>query len=273
MKKHFERSMKERSNHHDWSYQHCRPTNDKNFDLEDLPNKEGIRDCWLRGYRGSNIHFAPLLKFLESRVGKHWNDVYSEIKASFKDEQLIKFAKNCVEFNVEEREDGEIYYSQNGRWRSDRPLRSSFRQKHLLLDAQTGVLSVAPKETKRKRESEITLITFPSNPLLQYRLITKYGNPLNAKKREDKRIWYALFLAKKPEMVKRVYPQSVFVNNCWVVVGYKEELVLPCKDIYCNDLSPTTSFRLYGSENLYCCGMQTLNTKELEIVRRTIGNK
>lgn len=272
MKKHFERTLKERSTF-DWDYKHCKITNDKKSDLEDLPQKEGIRDRWFRGYRDSNIHFAPLLKFFKSRVGQHWDDVYSEIKASFKDDQLIKIAKNCIEFNVEEREDGDIYYSQNGRWGFDKPLRSKNRYTVLFVHPKTGILSVAPKEEKRKRKTEITLITFPKNPLLQYRLIKKWGNPLDAKKREDKHIWYALFLAKKPDPVKRIVAESTVIKGARVITGYKEEFFLPCKDVYCNDLSPSTSLRLYGSSDLYCYDMQTLNTKELEIVRRTTGNK
>jgi hypothetical protein len=47
--------------------------------FEDLPDHEGIRHSH-RGWGRSPVdHLAPLWRFFNSRVGKKWNDVYSEV--------------------------------------------------------------------------------------------------------------------------------------------------------------------------------------------------
>ena len=50
-------------------------------DSDLLPSNEGMRAPHVRHYGGKelNENLAPLLRFLESRVGQPWDDVYSEI--------------------------------------------------------------------------------------------------------------------------------------------------------------------------------------------------
>ena len=53
----------------------------KNIDLlSDLPPHERMR----RGYHNYNYDTTPLLRFLDSKVGQNWNDVYSEVLTKIK---------------------------------------------------------------------------------------------------------------------------------------------------------------------------------------------
>lgn len=63
-------------------YKHPKGEGRKNQNIEDMPNKESMRKKWLAGGVGKelNENLNPLSHFLDSRVGRKWNDVYSEIR-------------------------------------------------------------------------------------------------------------------------------------------------------------------------------------------------
>lgn len=50
-------------------------------DFDDMPSHEGMRRRHVKNYNGKqlNENLAPLRRFIESRVGKPWDKVYSEI--------------------------------------------------------------------------------------------------------------------------------------------------------------------------------------------------
>ena len=48
------------------------------FDPESAPRREPM--SLGRGFKTQSEYFAPLLRFLRSRVGEHWDSVYSEIR-------------------------------------------------------------------------------------------------------------------------------------------------------------------------------------------------
>jgi hypothetical protein len=54
-----------------------------------------------RGYEGiqRHLHYAPLIRFLKSRVGQPWDKVFSEIKEVFTDEASQR-ALRCIHWNV-----------------------------------------------------------------------------------------------------------------------------------------------------------------------------
>lgn len=64
----------------------------KNTSLEDLPIKEGMRKPYGgRYYRKQfNDYLSPLRRFLESRVGKLWDDVYSEIRENINPNSTVQ---------------------------------------------------------------------------------------------------------------------------------------------------------------------------------------
>src|SRR5437762_147683 len=46
---------------------------------EDQPKRESIKRRWWGGQKYFNEHLGPLRRFLDSRLGRPWNDVFSEI--------------------------------------------------------------------------------------------------------------------------------------------------------------------------------------------------
>lgn len=67
----------ERPRRQGWSTRAGRQPRDSDL----LPSNEGMRAPHVRHYGGKelNENLAPLLRFLNSRVGQPWDDVYSEI--------------------------------------------------------------------------------------------------------------------------------------------------------------------------------------------------
>lgn len=55
----------------------------RNVDIEELPTVEGIRRGRSRT-RQLNDYLSPLRRFLRSRVGRRWDDVYAETRAQIR---------------------------------------------------------------------------------------------------------------------------------------------------------------------------------------------
>jgi hypothetical protein len=112
----------------------------QSFDPEALPSREAMRPKkWLRytSYRS-----APLARFLRSRLGKNWDEIWKEICEVFSK----KTEKPCwgVETTVEKDEEGHLYIS--GKY-------LNYRQYLTGPDAIRGTMYVDP-DTKVLRESE-----------------------------------------------------------------------------------------------------------------------
>lgn len=61
----------------------------KNVDIEDLPIKEGMKKIY--GERKElNENLAPLYRFIGSKVGQHWDKVYSEISQNLSVRSAVK---------------------------------------------------------------------------------------------------------------------------------------------------------------------------------------
>ena len=75
---------------HTWDVKkYCRG---KNVDLfSDLPFHSGMR----LGYYSYNYDITPLDKFLESKIGQNWNDIYSEILTKIKNEY-----RRCIDSHL-----------------------------------------------------------------------------------------------------------------------------------------------------------------------------
>jgi hypothetical protein len=76
----------------------------KNFNLEDLPIKEGMRHPRKYG-KELNENLAPLYRFVQSQVGRPWNKVYSEIRefinsnSTIQQHVLVHLFKGLVNVN------------------------------------------------------------------------------------------------------------------------------------------------------------------------------
>lgn len=62
-----------------------------NTPIEDLPTKESMTKKWMRGNNKElNENLRPLERFLHSRIGCKWNDVYSEIRQNLNPNSAIQ---------------------------------------------------------------------------------------------------------------------------------------------------------------------------------------
>lgn len=101
-----------------------------------------------------NENLAPLIRFLRSRVGKHWTKVYGEISEHLR-------ADNAVQQHVRDHLDdfvaartslrnGEILIHESGRWGGPRPLRESFCR--FYVHPVSGVLHANPFRDRHFRQ-------------------------------------------------------------------------------------------------------------------------
>ncbi|MBL8706768.1 MAG: hypothetical protein JNM30_18085, partial [Rhodospirillales bacterium] len=101
-----------------------------------------------------NENLAPLIRFLRSRVGKHWTKVYGEISEHLR-------ADNAVQQHVRDHLDdfvaartslrnGEILIHESGRWGGPRPLRESFCR--FYVHPVSGVLHANPFRDRHLRQ-------------------------------------------------------------------------------------------------------------------------
>lgn len=128
-------------------------------DLEDMPSKESLRRPYrLRGtHKYLNENLAPLRRYLESRVGRPWDEVYSEICAHLRVDSTVQqhvrdHLKDLVEIVPEER-----WYSVYGA-EGRRKVRSS-RWQSMYVDPADGILRKDPDRegrarANRRREAE-----------------------------------------------------------------------------------------------------------------------
>jgi hypothetical protein len=85
-------------------------------DWESIPSHEGMIKPHRRNWSGkqSNLHLSPLKRFIESRVGKKWDDVFSEICEQFNSAspvqyRLREYVVRFVKTNVTLGKNGEFY--------------------------------------------------------------------------------------------------------------------------------------------------------------------
>lgn len=119
--------------------------------LDEAPKKERMRDGY--GYREWRMLFdwRYMRKYLKSQVGKHWNDVWSDIAAThdvrnYNEAEFRKWAKDYVYFDVYIDEDG-VYQRDVGRihtWRSP----------GLYVDMESGILKLLPNDRRYRRQKQ-----------------------------------------------------------------------------------------------------------------------
>lgn len=97
----------------------------KNASIEELPNKEGMKERWYGGTKALGDRLNPLNRWLDKQVGRNWDDVYSEIcktndKRSMSQSHLIDhIERHMVERHIEYI-NGKAYdkngFSWGGKW-------------------------------------------------------------------------------------------------------------------------------------------------------------
>lgn len=151
----------------------------KAMDDEDIPHCEGMR----RAHKGwsarkeLNENLTPLYRFLNSCVGRKWNDVYSEICSHVNRNSAVQLHilqhllnDGFVELHVVMR-DGEPYDSA-GRHKLTHWRRSSWRS--MYVDPASGILKFVPEDKTRyrsRRYEETYPEAFSAGRLAEYRLV------------------------------------------------------------------------------------------------------
>jgi hypothetical protein len=275
----------------------CKPKDHWREDLEHAPKSEKIRRKWMKGYRAKQFSdfLSPLEGFFTKNVGRNWDEVYRELRANLSpsrtmDMHIMQHVRGMVELDVE-RIDGVIYPKAASYGGHISPLENRGKGNWFYVDPDTKILSLVPKHQKKVQPRQISVIYFPDNQWLQYRLIANY-KWVRGQRVVNSYNWYALFLAKKPEPVERMIPEyeSVVVDGVRkeILKGYNKVLKWEFSDVYIRTVplehdswrtyrprvvneSAVESARLYGNPDLYCYQMKQLNTKELNVVRQTLA--
>jgi len=193
---------------------------------EDWPRREGIGK--LRGKtKQFNEHLSPLRRFLLSRVGRPWNDVFSEICLHLRQDSAIQshvrdHLWDYVQRYVVER-DGVLYHADG---RRHRPLEAFGRRESFYVCPRTGVLRLV----ERRKFSTPDVIRAGKN--CHYRRLR--GE------------WYELRLREVPEDLTGCF-------DAW--------LARPVKSIQVAELR-----RLHGTDRrdaaMFCCSVRRVSRQE-----------
>lgn len=112
--------------------------------LDDGPRREGIKRIWGGGKKWLSEHLSPLRRFLLSRVGRPWDQVFAEICQHIRVDSAVQDHVRDHLWDSVERYvilvDGEPCFG--GGWRHGRPLRGS--RTDLYVCPRTGLLRHVP---------------------------------------------------------------------------------------------------------------------------------
>lgn len=255
--------------------------------IEDAPEKEGMKETYF-GLKDFNDNLSPLRRFLESRVGRHWDDVYSEVcqfisLSSTMQRHILEHLDGYVIKEVQII-DGKPYSTVDGsRGYGPRPLTSRGSYTQFYVHPETGILSKAPQQTSSKpRRPQITLVTLPKNKFLQFRLKTFINYKVKPTRNRwgesiypSTQRWVACQLKERPEDVTETRV-SKYYNGEFTDIQRLSYTYTPGKDAFFDKplavFSAVDSEFYYGSKKLYCYKVRDLNTDELEIVNNTVNN-
>jgi hypothetical protein len=164
---------------------------------------EGMRAPHVRRYNGKqlNENLAPLLRFLDSRTGRRWDDVYSEICENIRPDNTVQqhvldHVKQYVNTKVRRNEDGELW-DYDGR---PGPLGNWSR---FYVDPDTGMLCRNPNrmtwtQQRRRQKAEAE----------QERFSRERRLPDGTEVRKQDGIWYAGILKEVPAPQKRTHVRA-----------------------------------------------------------------
>ncbi len=217
--------------------------------IEDYPFKESVRKPWIVANQEKQFsdHISPLERFLRTKIGKKWDDVYSEVRkhVSPNSKMQLHLLEHCYDF-VETK-----VHIINGIPYDERfhlVLGSQYRMQ-LYVDPEDGILKQAPLErfswkNQKKKES----LWANEKKLQQYILY--------------KRIWYLVQLQKykdKPYYLRddqwNNYMRELLKKDCFFKKQYS--------DWHSVESMIKEVVQLYG---YYYIGIwkRQLNTKEIE---------
>jgi hypothetical protein len=146
-----------------------------------------------------NENLSPLVRFLESSVGRPWNDVYSEIRENVSPKSAVQFhimehVRGYVITDTYLGEDGEVYRTKTGHFeRTQSPLSQPGRYaNHFYVHPVSGLLCLQKRVSRREwKERHKEPKVFPLSEFRQFRFIDgrwkvvelakfQHGNPEEA---------------------------------------------------------------------------------------------
>jgi len=213
--------------------------------LDETPHRQGMRSLYNDRKVFSDL-INPLYRFLLGCVGRHWNDIYSEIRQQINPNSTTqRHLLEHVGFFVEQKVkmlDGRPYHALDflpdsyckipkKKWVLD-PIESGGRYKKLYINPDTGSLCLAPQKIFKKEKREITLIQVNKN--LQLR---KQGE-----------IWYGLELSILPPKIANEHSTKGFDS-------FLKKSLIWIKDY---------ELQYFYGKNLYCSKIWQLGRKELD---------
>lgn len=118
--------------------------------LDELPRHERMkpRDGWLKDF---GEHLGPLKRFLRSRVGKPWDDVYSEIRERVRVDKatqlhILQHLEHYVFLRVRLDKKSRVY-DEDATWGRDRQLMDDGQT--FYVDPRSGILKVPARKGRR----------------------------------------------------------------------------------------------------------------------------
>jgi len=167
-------------------------------DNEDHPSKEGMRKPYLKGYnyKELNENLAPLYRFLHSKLGQRWDDVYSEICENIR---VTSTVQEHIRVHIKQMVSTKIWIDDDGEpWEMDGrlgPLSNTPYVKYWV-DPRDGLLKLNNAKTYKQRNHE------DWQKKREEQAAQTRSLPGGIELRKAKGIWYQVELAPVPPIQK-----------------------------------------------------------------------
>lgn len=208
---------------------------------------EGMRVPHVRNYGGKqlNENLAPLLRFLTSRIGQKWDDVYSEISKNLRPTNVVQqhvrdHVKQFVKTNI-------VIDAAGVMWINDgRPMRLDQSYGYFWVDPRDGLLKASPySKTYRQRKREYQQEREEKTASIS----RSFANGVELRKENG--IWYSVSIEEVPVKVTRKYTRPDGTMYEFQSGGSAYDI-----------LRKQTVYRKYG-ERYYYNSKRQLNQQEL----------
>ena len=219
-------------------------------DLDLQVSHEGMRAPHVRHWGGKelNENLAPLLRFLGSRVGRVWNDVFSEICENIRITSTVqKHVRDHIAHMVATR----VWIDDAGNpWNMAGGPRKLSQQGYIKywVDPRDGILKLNTAKSYRQRNRETQA----------ERLRDAYSRsrslPGGIELRLLHGIWYQVSIETIPESTQRSYTRADGTVRTWETGGSAYDVILEAQ---------VQRSRYRGSPNTYCASKRQLSGAEL----------
>lgn len=211
---------------------------------EDSPKSEKIGFKWEKNYGDSkqfSERLGPLKRYLLSKVGQPWNDVYSELRQGLDMGNLVQ---KHVMTHVFDYVEIEVYLAVDGNYYTNPPY--SREVSFLYVDPETGILCKVPEKSQKFRRNQKRDDIIEVNENLIYKKIDG--------------IWYELEMAKMTSYKEKVSPS--YAEAPWnYLTRWNYVFDIGHKTRFGSDHD---SWRYYGKNGVYAIKKRQLSSKEIK---------